>query len=107
MNLVFLTQEIVFFTYEQYDFEVLKENPFLKVLCNIIKNENEIPQSIYFKISNKIHEISQKRKKKISKKPSLKTNGLTSKLLRIYSRFWIHYGLKFFPKKQVKILKTK
>ena len=53
MNLVFLTQEIVFFTYEQYDFEVLKDNPFLKVSCNIIKNENEIPQSIYFKISNK------------------------------------------------------
>ena len=53
MNLVFLTQEIVFFTYEQYDFEVLKENPFLKVSCNIIKNENEIPQSKFFKISNK------------------------------------------------------
>ena len=48
MNLVFLTQEIVFFTYDQYEFEVLREIPFMVISCNVIKNENEIPQSTLF-----------------------------------------------------------
>ena len=46
-------------------------------------------------------------KNKISKKTSPKTNGWTLKLWKIYSRFWIHCGLKYFRKKQVKILKIK
>ena len=48
--LVFLTQEIVLFTYEDFETDVLVDIPGMKVACNLIKNENNIPASKIFYI---------------------------------------------------------
>lgn len=45
MLIVFLTQEIVFLAYEKSEKQILLDFPTMKISCNEIKNESEIPGS--------------------------------------------------------------